>query len=73
MGFVDYTNQHWTNDNAALMALYYLGVSSKLMPEFEKVPNSKKILSNTLSLIPTFSPNDPKFNLKSKEHSVDGD
>ena len=74
MGFINYKNQPWTKDNGTLMALYYLGVASRILPVFRKIPNSNQIASTTKEVIPSYSPNDPNFKLFDvTPHSLDDD
>lgn len=67
-GLIDYTGKRWTDDNNALFALYYIAVSSLAMPHFvdgEKGPEVQKIKKYyDNSLVPTYPPDDPRFNLE---------
>lgn len=66
MGFINYKNQPWTKDNTTLMALYYLGVGSRILPIFRKIKDTNQIASTTNDVIPSYPPNDPDFHLFEK-------
>lgn len=38
-GLLDYKGNEWTDDQMALWALYYLGIASTTLPQFEKAVN----------------------------------
>lgn len=59
MGFVNYQNQPWTKDNTTLMALYYLGVANRCLPQFARIPDSNHVASNLQLIRPSVSPSDP--------------
>ncbi len=64
-GYIKYTGKNWTENRAALFSLYYLGVATSQLPQFE--PSSTKEgafdspIHTQTSLMPTISPNDEKF------------
>lgn len=60
MGFINYKNEPWTKDNGTLMALYYLGVGSYLLPIFTRIPDTNKIASTTFKVAPSFPTSDPR-------------
>ena len=66
MGFINYKNQPWTKDNTTLIALYYLGVGSRILPIFRKIKGTNQIASTTNDVIPSYSQNDPNFFLLEK-------
>ena len=61
MGFINFEDKPWTKDNTTLMALYYLGVASRSIPEFSKAPNSDKLFTSAALIIPTYPKNHPNF------------
>ena len=73
-GIITYQDKPWTNDNRALFALYYLSVSSTEFPRFEDGPTSAIATEldsyYALGLRPTFSPNDPRFNIQDAKKAL---
>ena len=67
-GIVDYTGKRWTDNDNALYALYYLSTSALTLPYFvdgeknSEARNMKLYYNN--GLIPTYPPDDPRFNLE---------
>lgn len=69
-GIINYLGQPWTNDNRVLFALYYLGTSAHVMPCINDdgingaIMERLHIFYNVYLLNPTFSPSDPRFNIR---------
>ena len=60
-GAVTYKNKTWTADNSKLMAFYYLGVASNMIPIFAFNPKAGKLTTFNFFIKPTLSPNDPTY------------
>ena len=74
-GFKKYNGENWTSNRIALFSLYYLGVASSQLPEFEVSTFSDKNFISPINrqalLKPTLSPNDPNFKKKGGQEPAD--
>ena len=73
MGFINFDDKPWTKDNTTLMALYYLGVASRIIPEFSKAPDSDRLFSSAALIIPLFPKGHPNFVPLSEKDEIDLD
>lgn len=73
-GILDYNKKRWTDNDQAIYALYYMATLTLRLPYFvdgEKGSEAKNIVFFYDSgLIPTYSPDDPRFNLKDAEYAL---
>ena len=67
-GFFNYKGEKWTDDNRALIALYYLTAATRNLPRFKDGPTCAETSSLQpfygTNLFPTFAPSDPNFELE---------
>lgn len=69
-GFIKYTDEHWTEKNATLLAFYYLGVAADTLPLFVRTSDTKELVSTLEHVIPSFSPDDPNFKTYHEEKNA---
>ena len=62
-GLNDFTGNKWTDDNKAVLALYYMAIGNGIIPPFSDINGSSK--TELLSIIyPTFPYDHPDFDMK---------
>ena len=73
-GLINYQNKPWTNNEKALLALYYLATAADELPPFidgEKHAEATDLDAYyALGLKKTYSPNDPKFNIRDAKKAL---
>lgn len=73
-GIIDYTGKRWTDNDNALFALYYIATASLTIPYFvdgEKNAEARRVkIYYDNGLIPTYPPDDPRFNLEDARYAL---
>ena len=62
-GLNDFTGNKWTDDNRAVLALYYMAIGSGIIPPFSDINGSSKTVLASI-IYPTFPYDHPDFDMK---------
>ena len=64
--YLDYNTNFWTKNQSAITSFFYLGVANITIMPFSISPKTHQLAVELIDIVPTLSPNDPKFSAWAK-------